>query len=69
MSKGFLGGAVVKNLSANAGGLKDVGSIPGLGVSPKVGNGHLLQYSCQKIPWTEGPGRLQSMGLGKVRHD
>ena len=35
MSKGFLGGAVVKNLSANAGGTKDVGSIPGLGISPE----------------------------------
>jgi len=22
-----------------------------------------------KIPWTEGPGRLQSMGLQRVRHD
>ena len=66
MSKGFLGGAVVKNLSANAGGLKDVGSIPGLGVSPEVGNGHLLQYSCQKIPWTEEPGELQSMELQRV---
>ena len=22
-----------------------------------------------KIPWTEGPGRLQSMGLLRVRHD
>ena len=69
MSKGFLGGTVVKNLSANAGGTKDVGSIAGLGESPEVGNGNLLQYSCQKILWTEGPSRLQSMGLGKVRHD
>ena len=22
-----------------------------------------------KIPWTENPGRLQSMGLQRVRHD
>ena len=22
-----------------------------------------------KIPWTEEPGRVQSMGLGKVGHD
>ena len=22
-----------------------------------------------KIPWTEGPGRLQSMGLQRVRHN
>ena len=33
------------------------------------GNGNLLQYSCQKIPWMEEPGRLQSMGLLRVRHD
>ena len=31
------------------------------------GNGNLLQYSCQKIPWMEEPGRLQSMGLLKSR--
>ena len=39
----FLGGAVVKNLPADAG---DVVLIPGLGRSPGVGNGNLLQYSC-----------------------
>jgi len=22
-----------------------------------------------RIPWTEGPGRLQSIGLQRVRHD
>ena len=42
-SLGFPGGSVVKNLPANAG---DVGSIPGLGRSPGVGNGDQLQYSC-----------------------
>ena len=26
------------------------------------GNGTLLQYSCWRIPWTEEPVRLQSMG-------
>ena len=36
---------VVKNLPANAGGIRDVGSIPGLGRSPGVGNGNPLQYS------------------------
>ena len=34
---------MVKNLSANAGG---VGSIPGLGRSATEGNGNPLQYSC-----------------------
>ena len=27
------------------------------------GNGNPLQYSAWRIPWTEEPGRLQSMGL------
>ena len=32
------------------------------------GNGTLLQYSCLEN-WTEEPGRLQSMGPLRVRHD
>ena len=42
---GFPGCSVVKNLPANA---QDVGSIPGLGRSPGVGNGNRLQYSCRE---------------------
>ena len=45
---GFPGGAVVKNLPANAGDGRDIGSIPGLGRSPGGGHGHPLQYSCLK---------------------
>ena len=37
---------MVKNLSANAGDMRDTGSIPGLGKSPGGGNGYPLQYSC-----------------------
>ena len=37
---------VVKNPLANAGNARDVKSISGLGRSPGVGSGHLLQYSC-----------------------
>ena len=36
----------VKNPPANAGDARDVGSIPGSGRSPGVGNGTPLQYSC-----------------------
>ena len=43
---GFPGDAVLKNPSADAGDTRDVGSIPGLGRSPGVGNGNPLQYSC-----------------------
>ena len=38
---------MVKNLPANAG---DMGSIPGLGKSPRRGNGNPLQYSCLGNP-------------------
>ena len=37
---------MVKNLPANAGDAKDVGSIPRSGRSSRVGNGSLSQYSC-----------------------
>ena len=37
---------VVKNLSANAGDVRDSGLIPGLGRSPRGGHGNPLQYSC-----------------------
>ena len=61
----FPGGSVVKNLPANAG---DVGSIPVSGRSPGAGNDSPLQYPSWKIPWTEEPGGLQSMGLQRVGH-
>ena len=37
---------MVKNLSASAGGIRDAGSVPGLGRSPGGGHGNPLQYSC-----------------------
>ena len=40
---------VVKDLPANAGSLRDVGSIPGSGRSPVEGNGNPLQYSGLEI--------------------
>ena len=42
---------MVKNPPADAG---DEGSIPGLGRSPGVGNGTLLQYSCLGNPMRAG---------------
>ena len=38
---------VVKNPPANAGDIRDSGSIPGSGGSSGEGNGHPLQYSLQ----------------------
>jgi len=37
---------VVKNLHANAGVIRDTGSIPGSGRSPGGGNGNPFQFSC-----------------------
>ena len=45
----------------------DLGSPPGSGRSPGEGNGNPLQYSCLEYPME--PGRLQSMGSQRVRHD
>ena len=56
---------VVKNLPANAGDIKDAGSIPGSERSPGEGHGNPLQYSCLENPMEEKPGRLQSTGLKK----
>ena len=41
---------MVKNLPAKAGDARDVGLIPGLGMSPGEGNGNPLQYSCLENP-------------------
>ena len=57
---------VEKNLPTNAGDIKDVGSIPGLGRFPGRGHGNPLAW---RISWTEEPGRLQSMGLQRGGHD
>ena len=41
---------VVKNPPANAGDIRDSGSIPRLGRSPGGGHGNPLQYSCLENP-------------------
>ena len=45
---------VVKNLLANAGDIRDAGSIPGSGRSTGEGNGNPLQYSCLENPMDRG---------------
>ena len=72
---GFLGGAVVMNPPANAEDARDMGSIPGLGKSPGVGNSTekaMAPHSSTlawKILWMEEPSRLQSMGSLRVGHN
>ena len=45
---------VVKNLPANAGDIRDVALIPGLGRSPAGGHGNPLQCSCLENPMDRG---------------
>ena len=45
---------MVKNLPATAGDIRDVGSIPGSGRSPRGGHGNPLQYSCLENPMARG---------------
>ena len=58
---GFLGGSDNKESACKAG---DLGLIPGSGRKPGEGNGYssILGW---RIPWTEEPGRLQSLGVTK----
>ena len=43
-------GLVVKNPPANAGDIRDTGSIPESGKSPGEGHSNPLQYSCLENP-------------------
>ena len=45
---------MVKNLPANAGDIRDTGSIPALGRSPGGGHGNSLQYSFLENPLDRG---------------
>ena len=45
---------MVKNLSANAWDVRDMGSISGLERSPGRGHGNPLQYSCLENPMDRG---------------
>ena len=63
---GFPGGSDSKASVYNTG---DPGSIPGLGRSLEKEMAVHSSTIAWKIPWTEEPGRLQSMGSQRVRHD
>ena len=70
---GFLEVQLVKNLPVNAGDARDMGSIPGLGRSPREGNGNLLQdfiifllqYSCWENSMDRGAWRAIVHGVTK----
>ena len=69
LSLGLSGGAVVKNLPANAGDARDSGLIPGWGRSREKEMATHSRILAWEIPWTEGPGGLQSMGSQRAGHD
>ena len=58
--------SVGKEWACNAG---DPGSIPRSGRFPRKENGNHSSILAWRIPWTEEPGGLQSMGLQRVGHD
>ena len=64
-SVGFPGGSEVKASAWNAG---DPSSIPGEGPLEKEMATHFSTLAW-RIPWREEPGRLQSTGSQRVRHD
>ena len=55
----------VKNLPTNAGDVRDMGSIPGLGRSPGIRHGNSLQYSCLKNPMDRGAWWAAVHGVAK----
>ena len=58
----------VKNLPANVGDIKDMGSVLGLGRSSGEGNGNPLQYSCLENPMNREPWQATVHGI-RVRHN
>ena len=59
---------MVKNPPANVGDIRDTGSVLGLEITHRGGNGNSSVFAW-RIPWTEEPGDLQSMGLQRVKND
>ena len=53
---------VIKNSPANERDVRDSGSIPKSGKSLEEGMATHSSILAQRIPWTEEPGGLQSMG-------
>ena len=64
---GFPCGAVVKNLFANAGDARDVGSIPGSGRSSGRGHDNPLQKSCLENPMDRGAWWATVHGVAKTQ--
>ena len=59
----FPGGAVAKNLPANAGNARDTSMLPGSGRSSEEGNGNSLQYSFLENSMDRGAWRATVHGV------
>ena len=66
ISGGFPHSSVGNESTFNAG---DLGSIPGLGISLREGNGNRLQYSCLEHPRDRGAQRATVHGITRLGHD
>ena len=66
MMLGFPSSSVSKESACNAG---DPGLIPGLGRSPKKGNGNALQYSCLENPMDRGARQATVHGVARGGYD
>ena len=60
---------VVKSPTASAGDIRDSGLTLGLVTFLEEGMATHSSILAWRIPWTEDLGRLQSIGLHRVRHD
>ena len=60
---------MVKDPPVNAGDIRAPGSIPGSGRPLEEGMATHSSILAWRIPWTEEPGGLQSMGSQRVGYD
>ena len=60
---------LVKNLPADGEDTRDMGSVPGSEDPLEKEMATHSSILAWKIPWTEEPGGLQSMGLQRISHD
>ena len=60
---------VVNNPPADAGDIRDAGSIPGSGRSPRGEHGNPLQDSCLENPMDRGAQLAIVHGVSRVGHD
>ena len=56
---------LVKDLAVNAGDVRDMGLISGLGRSPRGGNGNPFHYPCLENPMDRGACRAIVHGVTK----